>query len=116
MSTAQQLFAYAKDNKYVQANLEKTFRTLARHKASQVFDTEKALALLANNVRDAARYYVHVNGQNLAWTAEFPVHEREGCAALFLRQFDSWYKSHYEPFKPFDTINDSPVRHGGEDD
>lgn len=92
--TAQELYRFAQESPSVQRALQRTFKTLAAHKAAGDFDSGKALALLLkNNVRDAGRLYVQVHGENLAWPTVFPTYEREGCAALFLRQFDGWYES-----------------------
>lgn len=89
--TAQELFRFSKGSPGVQEGLRKSFRTLARYADRDELDTWKAIALLMNNVRDAARYYVQYYGLKLDWPRVFPMHERYGCAALFLRQFDNWY-------------------------
>lgn len=95
--TAQELFRFAKDNPHVQRFLLRTFKTLAKHADADNFDPDKARAyLLKYNVRDAGRLYVQVHGENLAWPTVFDEHEREGCAALFLRQFNDWYLNRLE--------------------
>lgn len=90
--TAQELFRFAKTSPGIQAGLGRTFATLAKYRERQELDTDRACHLLhKNNVREAAKYYVQHHGLELQWWRVFPLCEREGCAALMLRQFDAWY-------------------------
>jgi hypothetical protein len=89
--TAQQLYRASKDYPDVQRNIERSFAVLAKHADAGRFDTERAIDLLQQNVRDAAKVYVQMHGLPLQWHRVFPRCEREGCAGLMLRDFDIRY-------------------------
>lgn len=48
----------------------KSFRTLAKHAARGSFDPDRALALLRNNVRDAAQYVRNANATDIGQAAQ----------------------------------------------
>ena len=86
--TAQELYRFAMITPSVMRNLERSFVTLNKYGAE--LDTDKATRFLMSNVKAAAQLYVQVHGLHVQYWLTFPRHEREGCAALFLRRYDSW--------------------------
>lgn len=96
--TATELFNFAKSDTKTWGRVEASYTCLEGHllRAAQgrgEYNRSKALKLLLNNAKDAAKAYTSEYMPDLAWSVHFPMDVRLEVAAMLLEYMEREHKA-----------------------